>query len=110
MSQQVRDALKALARLNHGATIVKVRAFVAGSGDLRRVKDIVAEEFTERKQPLPAVSTIQVGLLPLPGAQVVIEGDFVGKEGSESGWSGVFFRYRKRQRRGFCSKIEDRRE
>ena len=73
LSQQVRDALKALARLNHGATIVKVRAFVAGSGDLRRVKDIVAEEFTERKQALPAVSTIQVGALPLPGAQVVIE-------------------------------------
>jgi len=73
LSQQVRDALKALARLNHGATIVKVRAFVAGSGDLRRIKDIVAEEFTERKQTLPAVSTIQVGALPLPGAQVVIE-------------------------------------
>ncbi len=73
LSQQVRDALKALARLNHGASIVKVRAFVAGSGDLRRVKDIVAEEFTEKKQTLPAVSTIQVGALPLPGAQVVIE-------------------------------------
>ena len=73
LSQQVRDALKAVARLNHGATIVKVRAFVAGSGDLRRVRDIVAEEFTERKQTLPAVSTIQVGALPLPGAQVVIE-------------------------------------
>ena len=73
LSQQVRDALKALARLNHGATIVKLRAFVAGSGDLRRVKDIVAEEFTERKQTLPAVSTIQVGALPLTGAQVVIE-------------------------------------
>ena len=73
LSQQVREALKALARLNHGASIVKVRAFVAGSGDLRRVKDIVAEEFTERKQTLPAVSTIQVGALPLPGAQVVIE-------------------------------------
>ena len=73
LSQQVRDALKSLARLNHGATIVKVRAFVAGSGDLRRIKDIVAEEFTDRKQPLPAVSTIQVGALPMAGAQVVIE-------------------------------------
>jgi enamine deaminase RidA (YjgF/YER057c/UK114 family) len=73
LSQQVHDALKALARLNHGATIVKLRAFVAGSGDLRRVKDIVAEDLTDKKQPLPAVSTIQVGALPLPGAQVVIE-------------------------------------
>jgi len=73
LSPQVRDALKALARLNHGVPIVKLRAFVAGSGDLRRVKEIVAEEFTEKKQALPTVSTIQVGALPLIGAQVVIE-------------------------------------
>jgi len=73
LSQQVHDALKVLMRLNHGAPILKVRAFVAGSGDLRRVKDIVAEDLTDKKQTLPAVSTIQVGALPLPGAQVVIE-------------------------------------
>jgi enamine deaminase RidA (YjgF/YER057c/UK114 family) len=73
LSQQVHDALRALARLNHGVPIVKLRAFVAGSGDLRRVKDIVAEDLTEKKQPLPAVTTIQVGALSLPGAQVVIE-------------------------------------
>jgi enamine deaminase RidA (YjgF/YER057c/UK114 family) len=73
LSQQVRDALKALAKLNHGSSIVKLRAFVAGSGDLRRIRDIVAEELTERKQPLPAISTIQVGALPMAGAQVVLE-------------------------------------
>jgi enamine deaminase RidA (YjgF/YER057c/UK114 family) len=73
LSQQVHDALKALARLNHGVPFVKLRAFVAGSGDLRRVKDIVAEDLTDKKQTLPAVTTIQVGALPLPGAQVVIE-------------------------------------
>ncbi len=89
LSQQVRDALKALARLNHGASIVKVRAFVAGSGDLRRIKDIVAEEFTERKQTLPAVSTIQVGALPLPGAQVVIEA--ISSEKKVVNPSGVAF-------------------
>ncbi len=73
LSQQVHDALKALARLNHGVPFLKLRAFVAGSGDLRRVKDIVAEDLAGKKQPLPAVTTIQVGALPLPGAQVVIE-------------------------------------
>ena len=73
LSQQVRDALKALLRDNHGAQIVKLRAFVAGSGDLRRVQTIMVEEFTERKLTLPALSTIQVGALPLTGAQVVIE-------------------------------------
>jgi enamine deaminase RidA (YjgF/YER057c/UK114 family) len=89
LSQQVHDALKALARLNHGAPIVKLRAFVAGSGDLRRVRDIVAEDLTDKKQPLPAVSTIQVGALPLPGAQVVIEA--VSSEKKVVNPSGVAF-------------------
>lgn len=73
LSQQVRDALKALLRDTHGAAIVKLRAFVAGSGDMRRISTIVSETFTDRKLPLPAVSTIEVGALPLEGAQVVIE-------------------------------------
>jgi enamine deaminase RidA (YjgF/YER057c/UK114 family) len=73
LSQQIRDALKALDRANGGATIVKLRAFVAGGGDLRRVAAIVSEEFSGKKIPIPVVSTIQVGALPLEGAQVVIE-------------------------------------
>ena len=73
LSQQVRDALKALFKSSHGGTIVKIRAFVSGSGDLRRIKDIVAEEFTDHKLPLPAVTTLQVGALQLVGSQVVIE-------------------------------------
>jgi enamine deaminase RidA (YjgF/YER057c/UK114 family) len=89
LSQQVHDALKALVRLNHGVPFVKLRAFVAGSGDLRRVKDIVAEDLTDKKQPLPAVTTIQVGALPLPGAQVVIEA--VSSEKKVVNPSGVAF-------------------
>jgi enamine deaminase RidA (YjgF/YER057c/UK114 family) len=73
LSQQIRDALKALLRDTHGAGIVKLRAFVAGSGDMRRVSTIVSETFTERKLALPAVSTVEVGALPLEGAQIVIE-------------------------------------
>jgi enamine deaminase RidA (YjgF/YER057c/UK114 family) len=73
LTQQVHDALKALDRANNGATFVKLRAFVAGTGDMRRVATIVAEDFTDRKIPLPAVTTIQVGALPMEGAQVVIE-------------------------------------
>ena len=73
LSQQTRDALRTLVRLNHGATVVKLRAFVAGSGDLRRISEIVGETFTERRQPLPALSVIQVGALPLEGAQLVLE-------------------------------------
>lgn len=73
LTQQTRDALQALLRANHGAPVVKLRAFVAGTGDARRVQAIVSEIFTDKKQPLPALSTIQVGALPLEGAQVVIE-------------------------------------
>jgi len=73
LSPQIREGLKVLFDENHGATIVKLRAFVAGSGDLRRVQALVSEIFTDRKLSLPALSTIQVGALPLEGAQVVLE-------------------------------------
>jgi enamine deaminase RidA (YjgF/YER057c/UK114 family) len=73
LSQQVRDALKALNSLVRGAQIIKVRAFVAGSGDVRRVQAIVSEEFTDRRLPIPAVTVIQVGALPMEGAQVIVQ-------------------------------------
>ena len=59
---------------------MKLRAFVAGSGDMRRVQAIVSETFTERRLSLPALSVVQVGGLPLEGAQVVIEATSVGKK------------------------------
>lgn len=80
LSQQVRDALKALFRLSGSSTVVKVRAFVAGSGDVRRVRDIVSESFTARQQAVPALSVIQVGALPLEGAQVLLESVEVGRK------------------------------
>ena len=73
LSQQVRDALKTLDRQDGDDTVLEIRAFVAGTGDLRRVRDLISEMFTERRQPLPAVSIIQSGGLPLTGAQVVLE-------------------------------------
>ncbi|HYL72635.1 MAG TPA: RidA family protein [Bryobacteraceae bacterium] len=79
LSAQTREALRALLRTSRG-TIVKLRAFVAGSGDLRRVGELVGETFTERHVPLPALSVAQVGALPLEGAQVVIETTEVEKK------------------------------
>lgn len=89
LSQQARDALKAVTRVHGGAQIVKIRAFVAGRGDLRRVRDIVSEAFTERRQPLPAVSVVQVGALPLEAAQVVMETTAVAKK--DTGQYGLVF-------------------
>jgi enamine deaminase RidA (YjgF/YER057c/UK114 family) len=79
LSQQTKEALKALLRTNHG-TIVKLRAFVAGSGDLRRVGELVGEAFTEKHMPLPVLSVVQVGSLPMEGAQVVLESVEVDKK------------------------------
>lgn len=73
LSQQVRDALRALQNQAGGGTIVKLRAFVAGSGDTRRVAAILGETFAGRRVPLPALTVAQVGALPAPGVQVVVE-------------------------------------
>lgn len=73
LSQQVRDALKALLGRAGRSSIVKLRAFAAGTGDIRRVQAIVSETFTARNQPIPVITVVQVGALPLPGAQVVME-------------------------------------
>jgi enamine deaminase RidA (YjgF/YER057c/UK114 family) len=79
LSKQVRDALAALSHETKGDPILKIRAFVAGSGDARRVRDIVSEVFTDRKQSLPALSLVQAGGLP-EGAQVVLEAIAAGKK------------------------------
>lgn len=73
LSQQTRDALKALLAASRGAQFIKIRAFVAGTGDLRRVQSIVSEVFTMKKLPLPVLSVVQVGALPMEGAQVQLE-------------------------------------
>jgi enamine deaminase RidA (YjgF/YER057c/UK114 family) len=80
LSQQVSDALKSLLKQARGATIVKLRAFVAGSGDVRRVQSIVSETFSKKRLPIPALSVVQVGALPLVGAQVVIESTAMSKK------------------------------
>jgi enamine deaminase RidA (YjgF/YER057c/UK114 family) len=80
LTPQTRDALNTLMKLNRGAQIAKLRAFVAGTGDMRRVQTIVSEVFTDKKLPLPALSTLQVGGLPMEGAQVVIESVSVDKK------------------------------
>jgi enamine deaminase RidA (YjgF/YER057c/UK114 family) len=73
LSQQIKDALTAIRRQAKGATIVKLRGFVAGRGDARRLASATSELFSEWRQPLPAVSVLQVGALLMEGAQVLIE-------------------------------------
>lgn len=79
LSQQARDAMRTLLRSSHGTGIVKMRAFVAGSGDMRRIQEIAGEVFGEKHLALPALSVVQAGALPMEGAQVVIESIGVDK-------------------------------
>jgi len=71
LSQQLREALKVLFRQDR--PLVKLRAFVAGTGDTRRVQALVSELATERRVSLPSLTVVQVGQLPRDGAQVVLE-------------------------------------
>lgn len=89
LSQQIRDGMKALLKLNSGATFIKVRAFVAGTGDMRRVPALVSEILTEKKMPLPVVSVVQVGSLPMEGAQVLLES--ISSSRKETSPGGLMF-------------------
>jgi len=73
LSQQIRDAVRELDRQTGGDSVLKIRAFVAGSGDVRRVRDLVSQIYTQHRKPLPVLSLIRSGGLPLEGAQVVLE-------------------------------------
>lgn len=89
LSQQTRDALKRVMQDTRGGTIVKLRAFVAGSGDLRRVQQIVSEMFTEKHANIPVLSVVQVGALPLEGAQVALEA--IASDKKEQNPAGLAF-------------------
>jgi enamine deaminase RidA (YjgF/YER057c/UK114 family) len=79
LSAQVRESLRTLLRNAGSSTVVKLRAFVAGSGDVRRVQEIAAEVFGERHLALPVLTVVQVGALPLESAQVSLEATLESK-------------------------------
>jgi hypothetical protein len=80
LSQQTRQALKTIQKLNDGAPIIHIRAFSAGNGDIRRIPQIVSDALGDKHGPLPSVSVLQVGRLTLNGAQVVLETVSQGKK------------------------------
>jgi enamine deaminase RidA (YjgF/YER057c/UK114 family) len=89
LAQQTRDALRALLRLNGGLPVIHIRAFVAGSGDVRRVPQLVSEVFGDKRGSLPSVSVVRAGGLPAENAQVVLESISVAKRDLSS--SGLDF-------------------
>ena len=73
LETQIRASLNDLLRDTRGETIIKLRAFVAGAGDARRVQALVTQLFTDHKQPLPVLTVLQVGALGEDAAKVSIE-------------------------------------
>ena len=61
LSAQIRETLGDLIKDRRGETIIKLRAFVAGAGDTRRVQEMVSDMFSDKKLPLPVLTIIQVG-------------------------------------------------
>jgi enamine deaminase RidA (YjgF/YER057c/UK114 family) len=80
LSQQVKDALKQLRNGTDNAQVLHLRAFVSGSGDLRRVRELVSETFSAARRPLPTLTVVRAGGLPLAGAQVQMEAVTVGRK------------------------------
>ncbi len=89
LSQQTRDALKWLMQRAKGSQFIRIRAYVAGTGDLRRIPALVSEVFTEKKIALPVVTVVQVGGLPLEAAQVQLVATLVDRKPVNPG--GVAF-------------------
>ena len=79
LSEQTRDAINAIRKMNGNAQLVHIRAFAASNGDARRIPQIIADVLGD-KQPLPSVSVLQVGDLPMTDAQVVLEAVSAGKK------------------------------
>jgi enamine deaminase RidA (YjgF/YER057c/UK114 family) len=73
LAAQIRDSLNEVIRNAHGAPIIKLRAFVSGAGDTRRVQAVMSDLFTEHKLNLPVLTIVQVGALGDDASQVVIE-------------------------------------
>ncbi len=80
LTQQTRDALKAIGKASRGGQIVRIRAFVAGNGEVRRIQTIVSEELGDKKNELPSLTLVQVGQLGLVGAQVQLEATILEKK------------------------------
>ncbi|HVX67372.1 MAG TPA: hypothetical protein VHA11_12250 [Bryobacteraceae bacterium] len=78
LSHQLREALRWILRLDR--PVVRLRAFVAGTGDTRRVQAVVSDVFSDKRLPLPALSVVQIGALPLEGAQVLLEAALTDKK------------------------------
>jgi hypothetical protein len=73
LAAQIRQSVNILLRETKNETVVKLRAFVAGPGDARRVQATVTNVFSDHKLPLPVVSIVQVGALQEDRAQIAME-------------------------------------
>jgi hypothetical protein len=73
LSHQTREAVRWVLGQAHGGQVVHLRAYVAGTGDLRRVPELVAELCAERHTPLPTLTVVLAGALAQSNAQILLQ-------------------------------------
>lgn len=73
LGAQIRQSVNLLLHDARNEDVIKLRAFVAGPGDARRVQSVVSDSFSEHKLPLPVVSIVEVGALQDSRAQIAME-------------------------------------
>jgi hypothetical protein len=89
LSAQIKESVSQLLKQTRGDTVVKLRAFVAGAGDSRRVQAVVGEMFSDKKEALPVLTIVQVGALGDDAAAVAFEA--VVEEKKTSNPNGLAF-------------------
>jgi enamine deaminase RidA (YjgF/YER057c/UK114 family) len=73
LQTQTRAALQELIRKNHGATIIKLRAFAIGADNLTAIQAVIHKTLKDQKLPLPVLALVGVAGFPDAGQQVEIE-------------------------------------
>lgn len=74
LAAQIRQSVSLLLHdTSREDAVIKLRAFVAGPGDARRVQSVVTDSFSEHKLPLPVVTIVEVGALQDSRAQIAME-------------------------------------
>ena len=73
LSRQVEESMKNLRRLLRKRKVLRITAWVGGTGDTRRVSSSIRELLARWRLPIPAITVVRVGVLPNRAARVAFD-------------------------------------
>lgn len=82
LSKQVEESMKSIRKSLRKRRLVRVTAWVAGAGDVRRVSSSIRELLADWRIPLPAITVVRVGALPNAGSRVSFDVELEGERDS----------------------------